>query len=90
MPSARAAWPASRLGDLVESHSSTWSPMVAILAMGIGYFTPPLGIGYYTACVFANVSPSRGLHAMTIYAAALFVGLCLVAAIPWISIGFLK
>src|SRR5712671_5417516 len=26
MPSARAAWPASRLGDLVESHSSTWSP----------------------------------------------------------------
>src|SRR5467141_377309 len=26
MPSARAAWPASRLGDLVESHNSTWSP----------------------------------------------------------------
>src|SRR5260370_32035054 len=26
MPSARAAWPASRVGDLVESHSSTWSP----------------------------------------------------------------
>src|SRR5882762_5762144 len=26
MPSARAAWPASRLGDLVESHSSIWSP----------------------------------------------------------------
>src|SRR4029077_9778646 len=26
MPSARAAWPASRLVDLVESHSSTLSP----------------------------------------------------------------
>lgn len=64
--------------------------MVAILAMGIGYFTPPLGIGYYTACAFANVPPSRGLHAMTIYAAALFVGLCLVAAVPWISIGLLR
>jgi tripartite ATP-independent transporter DctM subunit len=63
--------------------------MVAILAMGIGYFTPPLGIGYYTACAFANVSPGQGLHAMMIYTAALFVGLCLVAAVPWISIGFL-
>src|ERR1700740_563591 len=30
MPSARAAWPASRLGDLVESHSSTWSPICAV------------------------------------------------------------
>src|SRR5260370_28149343 len=30
MPSARAAWPASRLGDLVESHSSTWSPIRAV------------------------------------------------------------
>src|SRR5260370_31418268 len=27
IPSARAAWPASRLGDLVESHNSTWSPL---------------------------------------------------------------
>src|SRR5712675_2944648 len=30
MPSARAAWPASRLGDLVESHNSTWSPTRAV------------------------------------------------------------
>src|ERR1700751_4316844 len=30
IPSARAAWPASRLGDLVESHKSTWSPTRAV------------------------------------------------------------
>src|SRR5258706_9597068 len=30
IPSARAAWPASRLGDLVESHNSTWSPTRAV------------------------------------------------------------
>src|SRR5258708_13083756 len=29
-PSARAAWPASKLGDLVESHNSTWSPTRAV------------------------------------------------------------
>src|ERR1700686_1500801 len=30
IPSARAAWPASRLGDLVESHNSTRSPTRAV------------------------------------------------------------
>src|ERR1700752_1203123 len=30
MPRARAACPASRLGDLVESHNSTWSPTRAV------------------------------------------------------------
>src|SRR5467141_4853267 len=29
-PSGRAAWPASRLGDVVESYNSTWSPTRAV------------------------------------------------------------
>src|ERR1700720_1113581 len=29
-PTARPAWPALRLGDLVESHNSTWSPTRAV------------------------------------------------------------
>src|SRR6266581_1196467 len=27
IPRARAAWPASKLGDLVESHNSAWFPI---------------------------------------------------------------
>ena len=31
--------------------------MVVILAMGVGLFAPPFGIGYYTACAIARVIP---------------------------------
>ena len=64
--------------------------MIAILSMGIGYFAPPLGIGYYTSCAIANVHPNEGLRPMMTYILALAVGLALVAAVPWFSIGFLK
>jgi TRAP-type C4-dicarboxylate transport system permease large subunit len=64
--------------------------MIAILSMGVGYFAPPLGIGYYTSCAIANVHPNEGLRPMMTYILALFVGLALVAAVPWFSIGFLK
>ncbi|HWK46274.1 MAG TPA: TRAP transporter large permease subunit [Stellaceae bacterium] len=64
--------------------------MIAILSMGIGYFAPPLGIGYYTSCAIANVHPNEGLRPMIVYTAALLLGLCLVAAVPWFSTGFLN
>ncbi|MFT4098206.1 MAG: TRAP transporter large permease subunit [Rhodoblastus sp.] len=63
--------------------------MVVILAMGIGLFAPPFGVGYYAACAIGRVDPADGVAPIWPYLAALIVGLILVAAIPWISIGFL-
>lgn len=63
--------------------------MVVILAMGVGLFAPPFGVGYYAACAIGKVDPSEGIQPIWGYMAALLVGLLLVAAIPWISIGFL-
>ena len=63
--------------------------MVVILSMGIGLFAPPFGVGYYAACAIGRVNPDAGIRPILAYLAALFVGLILVAAIPWISIGFL-
>jgi tripartite ATP-independent transporter DctM subunit len=63
--------------------------MVVILAMGIGLFSPPFGVGYYAACAIGNVNPNAGLIKIWPYMAALVAGLLLIAAIPWISIGFL-
>ncbi|MCQ4159354.1 TRAP transporter large permease subunit [Roseomonas sp. GC11] len=63
--------------------------MVTILAMGLGLFAPPFGVGYYTACAIGRVDPNEGLKAIWGYMAALFVGLAVVAAVPWISVGFL-
>lgn len=63
--------------------------MVVIFAMGIGLFAPPIGVGYYGACAVAKVDPNEGMKYIWGYMAALLVGLVLVAAIPWFSIGFL-
>src|SRR5579862_2391762 len=63
--------------------------MVVILAMGIGLFAPPFGVGYYGACAIGRVSPDDALWRIWPYIAALVVALIIVAAVPWLSIGFL-
>ena len=35
--------------------------MVVILAMGIGLFAPPFGVGYYAACAIGRVEPAEGM-----------------------------
>jgi tripartite ATP-independent transporter DctM subunit len=63
--------------------------MVAILAMGLGLFAPPLGVGYYTACAIGQVDPDEALPHVWRYLWPVAVGLAVVAAVPWISIAFL-
>jgi tripartite ATP-independent transporter DctM subunit len=64
--------------------------MVVILAMGIGLFAPPFGVGYYAACAIGRVEPAEGMRPIWAYMLALVIGTIVVAAVPWISIGFLK
>jgi tripartite ATP-independent transporter DctM subunit len=64
--------------------------MVVILAMGIGLFAPPFGVGYYAACAIGRVEPADGMRPIWGYMLALVIGTIVVAAVPWISIGFLK
>ena len=63
--------------------------MVVILAMGIGLFAPPFGVGYYAACAISQINPDEGIKPIVGYILALIVGLAVVIAIPWISTGFL-
>jgi len=64
--------------------------MVVVFAMGIGLFAPPFGVGYYGACAISKVNPDEGLKYIGGYMLALFLGLIVVAAVPWFSTGFLK
>lgn len=64
--------------------------MVVIFAMGIGLFAPPFGVGYYGACAISKINPDEGLKYIWGYILALLIGLVVVAAVPWISIGFLR
>src|SRR5829696_160608 len=63
--------------------------MVVILAMGIGLFAPPFGVGYYAACAISRIHPDEGMKPIVGYMLALLIGTIIVAAVPWISIGFL-
>lgn len=78
-------FPLARAVGVHEVHYA----MVAILAMGVGLFAPPLGVGYYTACAIGRVDPDAGMRAIWPYLGALLIALIAVAAVPWLSIGFL-
>jgi len=63
--------------------------MVVILAMGLGLFAPPFGVGYYAACAIGRVNPDEGMRPIWGYMLALLAGILVVAAVPWISTCFL-
>ncbi len=63
--------------------------MVVVLAMGIGLFAPPFGVGYYGCCAVSKTNPDEGIPFIWAYLAAATLGLIVVAAFPWFSIGFL-
>ena len=63
--------------------------MVVVLAMGIGLFAPPFGVGYYAACAISRIHPDEGMGPIVAYIVALLLGTIVVAAVPWISTGFL-
>jgi len=63
--------------------------MVIILAMGIGLFAPPFGLGYYAACTIGRVNPDVAVRRIWPYLGALLFGLLIVAFVPWFSIGLL-
>ena len=78
-------FPIARAVGVHEVHYA----MVIILAMGVGLFAPPFGVGYYAACAIGRVDPAEGIRPIWGYLLALLIGLIIVAIFPWISIGFL-
>jgi len=79
-------FPIARQLGIHEVHYS----MVVILAMGIGLFAPPFGVGFFTACAIGNVDPDEAISRVWPYLGALLAGTIVVAAVPWLSVGFLK
>jgi tripartite ATP-independent transporter DctM subunit len=78
-------FPVARAIGVHEVHYA----MVVIFAMGLGLFAPPFGVGFYAACAIGKVPPDQAIRRVWPHLGALFVALLVIAAIPWISIGFL-
>jgi tripartite ATP-independent transporter DctM subunit len=78
-------FPIARSIGIHEVHYS----MVVILSMGIGLFAPPFGVGFFTACAIGRVDPDEAMSRIWPYLGALLIAVIVVAAVPWVSIGFL-
>ncbi|MDP4025252.1 TRAP transporter large permease subunit [Methylobacterium sp. NEAU 140] len=78
-------FPIARTVGVHEVHYA----MVVILAMGVGLFAPPFGVGYYAACAISRIHPDAGMRPIVGYILALLVGLLVIILVPWFSIGFL-
>ena len=78
-------FPIAKTMGVHEVHYS----IVVVLAMGIGLFAPPFGMGYYATSAVSRINPNEGLRPIMPYILALVISTVVIAAIPWISIGFL-
>ncbi len=59
--------------------------VVLVIAMGIGLFAPPLGLGLYGACLIGKVPVEQTVRPMLGYLGLLFVCLLIIAFVPAIS-----
>jgi tripartite ATP-independent transporter DctM subunit len=59
--------------------------VVLVIAMGIGLFAPPLGLGLYGACLIGKVPVEQTVRPMLGYLGLLFACLLIIAFVPAIS-----
>ncbi len=78
-------FPIARAAGIHEVHYA----MVAVFAMGLGLFAPPFGVGFYAACAIGKVAPEKAMARIWPYLGALLLALVAIAALPWLSTGFL-
>ncbi|HXY98884.1 MAG TPA: TRAP transporter large permease subunit [Stellaceae bacterium] len=60
--------------------------IVLIIAMGLGAFMPPAGVGFYVCCAIARTGIEEASRAMLPYLAILAAGLLIVAFVPWLTL----
>lgn len=59
--------------------------IVLLMAMGVGTFLPPFGVGYYATCAIVGVRPERAFRVTLIYLVPVMVGVAVLAAFPIIT-----
>src|SRR5262245_9173578 len=59
--------------------------VVLVIAMGLGLFAPPLGLGLYGACLIGNVPIEQTVKPILGYLGLLFLCLLVIAFVPAIS-----
>jgi TRAP-type C4-dicarboxylate transport system permease large subunit len=78
-------FPAARVLGIHDIHYA----MVIIIAMGVGLFAPPFGIGFYAACAIAGVPPEAAVTPIWPYLGGLLIALMILACFPWFATALL-
>jgi tripartite ATP-independent transporter DctM subunit len=60
--------------------------IVLLIAMGVGAFLPPAGVGFYVACAIVRTDIESATRAMVPYLYVLLIGLAIVAFVPWFTV----
>ncbi|MGD0626963.1 MAG: TRAP transporter large permease subunit [Thermodesulfobacteriota bacterium] len=60
--------------------------ILVIASLGIGIFMPPIGIGMYIACSFAEIDIGRAVRPYMPFLLTLFIGLIIISYFPWFSL----
>ena len=60
--------------------------IILVLGMGFGTFMPPIGIGFYITCAVCETRLESAGRAMIPYLIVLWVGLLIVALVPWFTL----
>jgi TRAP-type C4-dicarboxylate transport system permease large subunit len=60
--------------------------IVLVIAMGIGAFIPPVGVGFYITCAVCETTIEKSGRAMIPFIVVLCLGLVLVALVPWLTL----
>jgi len=60
--------------------------ILCIASLGIGLFLPPIGMGIYIACAFAEIDIGKAIVPFMPYLLCLVIGLIIITAVPWITL----
>jgi tripartite ATP-independent transporter DctM subunit len=60
--------------------------IVLLIAMGIGAFMPPVGVGFYFACAVCETTIEKSSREMIPYLVVLCIALVIVALVPWFTL----
>ena len=60
--------------------------IVMIIAMGVGAFSPPIGVGMFVTCSICDTTMENATRHMIPYLVIVVIGLLLVAFVPWFSL----
>jgi C4-dicarboxylate transporter, DctM subunit len=61
--------------------------ILLVMAIGIGVFMPPIGIGFYVACAIGEAPAAATMRSSLIYTAFLLLGLVVAIVFPSVTLG---